>query len=401
MTLIDLWLESRDQVFAKEVRQIIAFAGEGRLTDGNSTSSEFREFLTHVDSQTLATYANQCLDDKATFKESGFALQDIMNEVGRRLGFSVTNGLYRGKKNAIGFDGLWSLPMGHAIVVEVKTTDAYRIDLNSIAKYRKRLATSERVDVENSSILIVVGRADTGDLEAQIRGSQHAWSTRLISIDALIRLMQLREEIEEPSTVDRIHRVLIPREFTRLDEIVELLFSTAEDVRQEDGAPNEDEENSGAPQPDSDESSKAAPSSFHASCVGQIERHLKCTLVRRTRSAYSTPDETLGVTCAVSKRHPQHGGDAYWFAFHPYHREFLKKRPQAYVTFGCGSADSVLAFPYAVFEQWLENSWTTVRDNRFYWHVRVQRRNGKIFLNLRKSVSNPEVSEYLISRPKR
>jgi len=35
-------------------------------------------------------------------------------------------------------------------------------------------------------VLIVVGRQDTGELEAQIRGSRHAWDIRLISAEALL-----------------------------------------------------------------------------------------------------------------------------------------------------------------------------------------------------------------------
>jgi hypothetical protein len=51
------------------------------------------------------------------------------------------------------------------------------------------LITSGQLKEDQSSILIVVGREDTGDLEAQIRGSRHAWDVRLISVDALLRLM--------------------------------------------------------------------------------------------------------------------------------------------------------------------------------------------------------------------
>jgi len=81
---------------------------------------------------------------------------------------------------------------------------------------------SGQIDEECSSILIVVGREDTGDLEAQIRGSRYAWDVRFISVDALLRLMFLKEEVDDPATIQRIGNVLIPREFTRLDEISEL-----------------------------------------------------------------------------------------------------------------------------------------------------------------------------------
>ena len=37
----------------------------------------------------------------------------------------------------IGFDGIWQTPYNKEIVIEVKTTYAYCIDLDTISKYRK------------------------------------------------------------------------------------------------------------------------------------------------------------------------------------------------------------------------------------------------------------------------
>jgi hypothetical protein len=94
-------------------------------------------------------------------------LQDLVNELGRRLDYTVTNGRYQGTQNAIGFDGLWRSPEGHTIVVEVKTSDAYRISLDTLSGYRQRLISNGEI-TDESSILIVVGRQDTGELEAQV-----------------------------------------------------------------------------------------------------------------------------------------------------------------------------------------------------------------------------------------
>jgi hypothetical protein len=80
MPLTDLWVPSRDQLEDKLVQQIIAFAGTGQLRDGNAASAEFRDFLSQVSSNLLRRYADQCLQEG--FTGSGFALQDIINEVG-------------------------------------------------------------------------------------------------------------------------------------------------------------------------------------------------------------------------------------------------------------------------------------------------------------------------------
>ena len=45
MALVDLWLQTQLQLASKHIQQIIAFAGDGKLRDGNAASSELRQFL--------------------------------------------------------------------------------------------------------------------------------------------------------------------------------------------------------------------------------------------------------------------------------------------------------------------------------------------------------------------
>lgn len=155
-------------------------------------------------------------------------LQDLVNELGRRLDYVVTNGRYQGTSNSIGFDGIWKSE-GHTIIVEVKTTDAYRIPLDKIATYRTRLHSTGQID-GLSSILVVVGREDTGEPEAQVRGSRHAWDVRLISAEALLKLVQLKEDSDDPETGRKIRSLLAPMEYTRLDAMIDVMFTAAKDV---------------------------------------------------------------------------------------------------------------------------------------------------------------------------
>jgi hypothetical protein len=77
-----------------------------------------------------------------------------------------------------------------------------------------------------------VGREDTGELEAQVRGSRHAWDIRLISADALVKLTQLKENTEGTETGRKIRSLLTPMEYTRLDQMIDVMFTTAKDVEQ-------------------------------------------------------------------------------------------------------------------------------------------------------------------------
>ena len=153
MSLLDLWQESPDELRDKHVHQVIAFAGDGKLKDGSVACTEFREFLAAVPSRSLNGYVDHCLTQK--FENSGLALQDVVNEVGARLGFEVQPGRYRGTAGAIGHDGLWIAPEGHALVVEVKTTDAYAIQGNRPRRF-------SRHPLRSSSVFTIVHESGPG-----------------------------------------------------------------------------------------------------------------------------------------------------------------------------------------------------------------------------------------------
>jgi hypothetical protein len=187
--LISLWSSNRTAIEEFSIEQVVATAGDGNLRDGSLCSQELRAYLSEITSAKIAQYIEYCLSRH--FGKGGMALQDLFNELGRRLDYKASNGRYQGTSNTIGYDGIWTSPEGHMIVIEVKTTDAYRVSLDTIVAYRDRLSAIGEVS-SPCSILIVVGREDTGELEAQIRGSRHAWDIRLISADALIKLVQLK-----------------------------------------------------------------------------------------------------------------------------------------------------------------------------------------------------------------
>lgn len=398
MALIDLWRDSRAQISSKHVQQIVAFAGDGKLADGNSSSSEFRAFLGQIPSEMLVRYTTECLVQ--SFNGSGLVLQDIVNEAGARLGFKITPGRYRGVVGQLGFDGLWESADGHSIVVEVKTTDAYTIDLNTIANYRRRLVKEGTISEEHSSVLIVVGRDDTGALEAQIRGSRHAWDVRLISTEALMSLLAVKEDVEDPQTQSRIHSVLRPREFTRLDEIVELLFSTAEDIKQEqvveEDELEEDEEKENETDFSPEWKPKFVPVAFHDACIRRIEKVLGISLLKRSRATFAGADKDLRLICAISREHVRGGTRSYWFAFHPHQGEYLAGGVSSYVAFGCGSEHQLLLIRYEEFQPWLNGMNETTTKDRTYKHVSIFQTDNRFELVRRQGWPRIDLTPYLV-----
>lgn len=391
MALVDLWRNSPDQLADKRIDQIIVFAGDGKLRDASDTSSELRAFLADVPSAKLRQYADECLT--TSFTDSGLVLQDIVNQIGARLGFKVAHGRYRGAGAHIGYDGLWRLGDEHAFVVEVKTTDAFRISLDTLENYQRELVRIGNIDEEGSSILVVVGRRDTGDFEAQVRGSRLAWDVRLISVDSLFSMLALKESVEDPKIERQIHTILIPQEFTRLDGIVEMLFSTAKEVKQEEAEEDvvDHEEDDTATEQD-----RATPVSFNDASVARIQQQLDRNLIRRSRAKYSTADGTLALTCAVSKAHAKSGRTSYWFAFHVHQKEFLEEAEEAFVAFGCGSEENVILIPFYDFVKWLEGMNITSSEDRFYWHVSIFSENGKLVLHRRRDYPRIDLSQYVL-----
>lgn len=395
MALLQLLSRNADEIFQLELPQVLALCGNGQLTDGSECSEELRAFLKQAPSSKLFSYAETCL--QRGFERSGFVLQDLINELGRRLDYSVENGLYKGRQNTVGFDGLWRTPDNRALVVEVKTTDAYRINLDSIAGYRQRLLADGRLP-SDSSVLIVVGRHDTGDLEAQVRGSRHAWDIRLISIDSLTKLVKLKEGTEE-DTVDKIRDVLVPFEYTRVDRIIDIAFTAASEATAERDIDAEREldlntsEAGGAqehtPRPVLEERRQSA--------LAALAAREGATLVRRSRATYwsSDDDHSLRVACSISKRYRT---GHYWYAYHPSWDDFLRNAPHGSGFFVLASVDRPEA--YAIPREWLHErlrylNQTVVDDQKAYWHIHLDEdAHGELSLRLHKKSASESLKSF-------
>jgi len=93
MSLVSLYEKHPDELSGYRVEQIVALAGDGRLRDGSECSTELRAFFRKMDLNRLGAFIHETLSEK--FTDSGFVLQDLVNELGRRLSFDVQNGLNR------------------------------------------------------------------------------------------------------------------------------------------------------------------------------------------------------------------------------------------------------------------------------------------------------------------
>ncbi|MFH1059784.1 MAG: hypothetical protein V1797_14050 [Pseudomonadota bacterium] len=400
MPILDLYRKSKDTVLGFSINQVVAVCADGKLSDGSPCSAELREYLENAPTEKLIDYAEQCLT--GAFENSGFVLQDIINEIGRRLGYKVSNGLYRGRKGKSGHDGVWQDITGHHLIVEVKTSDSYRVNLDIIASYRSNLLNEAIID-NNSSSLLIVGRADTGDLESQVRGSRHAWDMRIIGIDALIRLVQLKQE-GGMSTAGKIHEILRPVEYTRLDSIIDVIFVTVEDSMPDD---DELDELSLVTKAVTDDACQdiqhrqvkppqSVISNVRSKIINHIEMKYSATLIKQGRALFSSSHDELRVVCSISKRYDN---NKYWYAFHPSWDEFLRDGKESFFALGCVDLSEAYVLPYAWVSDKLDLLHVTPAKGgkSKYWHVHLEKINDAMHFHLFKAKQLISVSQFRVA----
>jgi hypothetical protein len=360
-----------EQALGLSVEQAVKLCGDGKLKDNSDCSTQFRSFLARIPSDLLAAYTSQCLS--VPFDASGSVLQDVVNEMGRRLEYNVENGLYQGRVNRIGYDGIWRSEHA-AVVVEVKTTDAYRISLDRIDNYLARLVSEHQIPPQ-SHCLIVVGRQDTGDLEAQVRGSRQAWSIRLISVEALAKLVAIKERTEEP-TRKKIHELLIPFEYTKLDRIIDVAFDVAEDASTtvESEAPAAADSD-----PDISEAAQRVQSPTPREEIEKIRQRIAIALsleyrpvIKKSGVLYWSTDKELRAIIAVSKHYEQRDWP-YWYQYRPQWDSFLRDAKIGLYVLGCVDLDIAYAIPFGRIHGCLPRLRTTPPTGTpLYWHVDLQ-----------------------------
>ena len=140
---------------------------------------------------------------------------------------------------------------------------------------------------------------------------------------------------------------------------------------------------------------KTQTADFYRDCVHRIAQHLGLSFVKQG-SYYATRDGASRLVCAVSKAYPKPNRTGYWFAFHPAQSAFLSAVPNAFIAYGCGSAERVLLFPIADFLPLVQNMSTTTKNANSYWHVLVDEIGANFYLTQALLGTKVDVSAYLL-----
>lgn len=203
----------------------------GDLDDGSRASEKLREKLQE---EATTEDVNDLLHEALSGRESyhNRALQDIVNNIGQRLGFDVEYGPYRPNSRPR-YDGLWQSSDLESdevhLVVETKKSAGFQIDPNDQpGDYMDHLAAEEGVAKDQVYGLIVVGEngEDIGGVVDAVRGSEYRKRIRVITCQRLYALLSMADE--GGLTRQQTAQVLLPMDTVNVGSLVVLIQKIVE-----------------------------------------------------------------------------------------------------------------------------------------------------------------------------
>ena len=174
-------------------------------------------------------------------------------------------------------------------------------------------------------------------------------------------------------------------DYTRLDEIINVMFTTAKDVSSTEEETLSDQTTSTSPtvKIDTPSTNLAAINDKREKIIAMMSSNLKTTLLQKSRATYWDASHKTRVACSISKTYPD-SIYRYWYAYHPSWDAFLAEGEHSYVVWGGVDLNVAFMMPRAEFVPHLSKMITTTRpDGKEYWHVKILEKSpGTYFLQL-------------------
>ena len=370
----------------RAIKQIVGLFGD--LKDESKAQRELREYLAGCDIETLKRHAEECLKEKK-FDERGFVLQDIVNTLAERLELKVDPGRYRGtqRDDDNGVDGVWKTD-DHAFVVEVKTTDTYRMDLKTIGDYRDNLLQKQEIKNNNSLLLVMGSMSKEEDLVSQVKGSPRAWDTRIITVGSLIQLVELKVKGSSGLNPDYFYEFLQPFDYICVDDLIKLLTGIVSDVS--------DTEEDDILETEQKTKSIQKPNDSHRKRVLKtIETMHEGNLVQKGRARFENSKTGELFFISFSRNYGDEENAAYWYGYnYKFSNEcnFLAlctKEPK----------DWFYLIPVEIVEKLTEEGKLNFKDyeNSRCVHLHVKTSNGQLMLKLRRGHGEEDIEQYKVS----
>jgi len=207
--------------------RIVNLAGD--WTDGSRASEQFREIIEDEQTTTeeIEAYLQEAINGSEPYHNK--ALQDLVNNFGRRLGFEIEYGVYQGRSDTIGYDGHWistATDDDTHLVVETKTNTAYSIDPGQAGEYMAQFVDEHEVNREQVYGLYVIGEGDVETVSQTVLGSQYRDRMRVITAQRLLDLLEIQED--SGLRHDQVVDVLLPINAVDVGQLVGLIQDVIE-----------------------------------------------------------------------------------------------------------------------------------------------------------------------------
>jgi basic membrane protein A len=177
------------------------------------------------------------------------AFRDIVVSLGSRLGLEVEYSPC-GKTHPEHVDGLWMRDARQLIAIEVEAFPQLAGKTRLLGTYLGALARKRKWPSAHVHGLYVVGPGDCGGLVAQIQASDHSSQVWLVSVENLLRLIELAEQLEatngDGTAVTRAQQILFPVENVDLGCFIDLIVEVAGCYQREHTGKENDQTNIGA-----------------------------------------------------------------------------------------------------------------------------------------------------------
>ena len=180
-------------------------------------------------------------------------------------------------------------------------------------------------------------------------------------------------------------------EYTRLDQIIDVMFTTATDVEivlNTEGDAAVEANISTSIIADSESNIVDTYGSFSSKgtweftdsrllqekreeIVRSVSQRLGFPLIKKSRALYWDASHDNRMACSISKRYTRSGSYRYWYAFHPQWDEFLREGKIGIFVLGCMDQKFCFSIPWNILSPLLPYLNTTTTERSTYWHIHI------------------------------
>lgn len=193
-------------------------------------------------------------------------------------------------------------------------------------------------------------------------------------------------------------------EYTRLDGMIDVMFTTATDV----------EQSSQVIEPDTEETTVASATKVRVKgtweftdskllqgkreeIIAALSKKTGTKLIRKSASLYWDSDHTVRIACTISKRYTAKGAYRYWYAYHPAWDAFLSEGSVAFLVLGCMDLQAAFAVPFDVMHSLRDAlNITELESGTMYWHVHLTKSAEGISMLLPKKGTPMSLESYRV-----